>query len=398
MLASIWSNRRRLWFVACQVVICMFDGTGWALSTRQRGRYGYWINVALGGSVRGTLLPERRFSRDWDGAWYSGAAVRIRLGAEFSCLGLNCYASKPGQRTIKAYISRKVAHLDEDWSLPALPRTQPLFMSRMQPITLQRIAPVQNWSVFPYVSLTHDFVEGDNSQKIGADLFWRPSTNFQATAALKPDFGSVESDDVVVNLGAFETFFPEKRLFFQEGIEVFTATPRAEGGNPTTLLNTRRIGGIGREPELPDGTELSNLERQKPVELEGALKTVGSIGSVRYGILGAFEDQTGYEAGGRRFIQAGTDYGVARALYEGKTKDGNYRALGFLSALTSHPDQETRAHGVDYHYLTAQGDWKVDGQFLFSSADERRDGFGGFVDIGRDFGKKKEITHWLLSL
>ena len=89
--------------------------------------------------------------------------------------------------------------------------------------------------------------EGDNSQKIGADLFWRPSTNFQATAALKPDFGSVESDDVVVNLGAFETFFPEKRLFFQEGIEVFTATPRAEGGNPTTLLNTRRIGGIGRE-------------------------------------------------------------------------------------------------------------------------------------------------------
>ena len=78
------------------------------------------------------------------------------------------------------------------------------------------------------------------------------------------------------------------------------------------------------------------MERQKPVELEGALKTVGSIGSVRYGILGAFEDQTGYEAGGRRFIQAGTDYGVARALYEGKTKKtAIYRALGFLSALTS---------------------------------------------------------------
>ena len=59
--------------------------------------------------------------------------------------------------------------------------------------------------------------------------------------------------------------------------------------------------------------------------------------------------------------------------------------------MTSHPDQETRAHGVDYHYLTAQGDWKVDGQFLFSSADERRDGFGGFVDIGRDFGKGRRL-------
>ena len=370
------------------------DRVGVTLDTSGEGRYGYWINVALGGSQSdGTLLPERQFSRDWDGAWYSGTAVtESGWSAEFFLPWSQvAMPQNPGQRTIKAYISRKVAHLDEDWSLPALPRTQPLFMSRMQPITLQRVAPVQNWSVFPYVSSTYDFVEGDTSQKIGADLFWRPSTNFQATAALKPDFGSVESDDVVVNLGAFETFFPEKRLFFQEGIEVFTATPRAEGGNPTTLLNTRRIGGIGREPELPDGTELSDLERQKPVELEGALKTVGSIGPVRYGILGAFEDQTGYEAGGQRFMQAGTDYGVARALYEGKTKDGDYRALGFLSALTSHPDQETQAHGVDYHYLTAQGEWKVDGQFLFSSADGRRDGFGGFVDIGRDFGKGRRI-------
>jgi hypothetical protein len=41
---------------------------------------------------------------------------------------------------------------------------------------------------------------------------------------------------------------------------------------------------------------------------------------------------------------------------------------------------------VDYHYLTKQGEWKVDGQFLFSNADQRQDGFGGFADIRRDFG------------
>ena len=117
---------------------------------------------------------------------------------------------------------------------------------------------------------------------------------------------------MVVNLGAFENFFPEKRLFFQEGIEVFTATPRAEGGDPTTLLNTRRIGGIGRAPALPDGVELTDLERQKPVELVGALKTVGATGGFRYGLLGAAEDDASYEADGARYTQSGTDYGVAR--------------------------------------------------------------------------------------
>jgi hypothetical protein len=36
----------------------------------------------------------------------------------------------------------------------------------------------------------------------------------------------VESDDVVLNLTASETFFPEKRLFFLEGSEVFNVMPR----------------------------------------------------------------------------------------------------------------------------------------------------------------------------
>ena len=54
-----------------------------------------------------------------------------------------------------------------------------------------------------------------------------PSSNLQLTATVNPDFGSVESDDVVVNLTAYETFFPEKRLFFLEGNEVFVTTPRS---------------------------------------------------------------------------------------------------------------------------------------------------------------------------
>ena len=136
---------------------------------------------------------------------------------------------------------------------------------------------------------------------------------------------------------------------------------------------------------------LTDLERQRPVDLAGALKTVGSFGSFRYGLLGAVEEDARYSAGDQVYTQSGTDYGVARLLYEGNGRNGDYRALGILSALTAHPDQDTQAHGVDYHYLTATGRWKVDGQFLSSSADERRDGFGGFVDVQRNFGKGRSL-------
>lgn len=370
------------------------DNVGVFLDTSGEGRYGYWLNVGLGGSQSdGTMLPERQLSNDWDGAWYSGTAVTASgWSAEMFLPWSQVAMPQTGDaRIIKVYFSRKVAYLDERWSLPALPRTQPLFISAMQPLTLQRVAPVQQWSLFPYASSTLDMLESESSQNVGADLFWRPSTNFQATAAIKPDFGAVESDDVVVNLGAFETFFPEKRLFFQEGIEVFSASPRAERGNPITLLNTRRIGGVGRAPVLPDGIELSELERQRPVELDGALKTVGSIGSFRYGVLGASEADATYESQGQQFMQAGTDYGVARLLYEGKSDAGDYRALGFLSTLTHHDEQNTQAHGVDYHYLTSEGEWKLDGQFLFSSAEEREDGFGGFADVSRNLGPGREV-------
>ena len=370
------------------------DYIGITLDTSGEGRYGYWMNVALGGSQSdGTVLPERQFSNDWDGAWYSGTAVTDSgWSAEFFLPWSQvAMPRRNAERIIKIYIGRKVAFLDERWTLPALPRTQPLFMSAMQPLSLQNVAPVSQWSAFPFVSSTADMLESEQINNFGADIFWRPSTNFQATAALQPDFGSVESDDVVVNLGAFETFFPEKRLFFQEGIEVFTATPRAEDKRPVTLLNTRRIGGVGREPVLPDDVTLTDPERQKPVELAGALKTVGSIGALRYGLLGAVEKEAIYEAQGQRFVQSGTDYGVGRVLYEDKTAAGDYRAIGWLGALTAHAEQDTQAHGVDYHYLTAAGKWKIDGQFLFSSADERTDGFGGFADIRRNFGQGRRL-------
>ena len=57
--------------------------------------------------------------------------------------------------------------------------------------------------------------------RAGLDLKDRLTSNLTLDATINPDFGQVEVDPAVLNLSAFETFFPEKRPFFVEGSQVF---------------------------------------------------------------------------------------------------------------------------------------------------------------------------------
>ena len=59
-------------------------------------------------------------------------------------------------------------------------------------------------------------------------------TSYALDATVNPDFSQVESDEGQVTVNErFALFFPEKRPFFLEGIELF--------GTPQTLVYTRRI-------------------------------------------------------------------------------------------------------------------------------------------------------------
>ncbi|MEO6876998.1 MAG: DUF5916 domain-containing protein, partial [Gemmatimonadaceae bacterium] len=62
---------------------------------------------------------------------------------------------------------------------------------------------------------------GRPSVRVGLDLKDRLTSNLTLDATINPDFGQVEVDPAVLNLSAFETFFPEKRPFFVEGSQVF---------------------------------------------------------------------------------------------------------------------------------------------------------------------------------
>ncbi len=374
------------------------DFVSFTLDTSGGGRYGYWMSLALGDSQGdGTVLPERQFQRDWDGAWYGSTAVTdTGWSAEYFVPWSQMAMPTTGNvRRMGFYGSRTVGYLNERWAWPALPNSLPRFLSALQPLELVDVAPRQQWALFPYVTTNMDNVDQETTWKAGTDIFWRPSSNFQLTAALNADFGAAEADDVDVNLTANETFFPERRLFFLEGREVFDATPRATSGgnNILTVLNTRRIGGRPRRPDFPDGVRLPQREALKVADVLAAAKATGQIGGFRYGVLTAVEDDTNLLADDdNQYVGLGRDFGALRVIYE-DSQNAAYRGLGFLSTAVLHPDSDAIVNSVDGHFLSTNGRYRVDSQVIFSDVDDTGSDVGGFADF--EYTPRQGIKHSL---
>ncbi len=355
------------------------------------GLYGYMMRINLGGSkTDATILPERQMNMQWDGSWDAETSV-VEDGwiAEFfipwSMMALPQVAGDT--RRIGIYTERQLGALNETWSFPALPFTVNQFLSAFHKFELQDIEPRRQLTFYPYASTSYDNIRNETSMRVGTEIFWRPSSNTQLSVSLNPDFGNVESDDVVVNLTAFETFFPEKRAFFLEGQDVFNTSPRNQGargpGGPTTMLNTRRIGSAARF-DIPTGVRTVATDVSAPTDLLGAVKFTGQNGSWRYGTLLAFEDDSeirGTLANGTRVtLEAeGRNFAVGRLLYE-DTSGGARRSIGWMGTTISHPDIDATVNGIDMHYFSSDARWVVDTQLLQSDV-QGVTGNGVFADI-----------------
>jgi hypothetical protein len=116
----------------------------------------------------------------------------------------------------------------------------------------------------------------DGSLSAGLDLKWHILQDLTFDAALNPDFAQVELDQVILNLGTFETFLPEKRPFFLEGIDAFSF--------PMQVFYSRRIGSAPVAPSLrTDASGPSSLPSEQLYDVPtqatiyGAGKLVGRL-------------------------------------------------------------------------------------------------------------------------
>ncbi|HEX6914104.1 MAG TPA: DUF5916 domain-containing protein [Chitinophagaceae bacterium] len=145
---------------------------------------------------------------------------------------------------------------------------------------LQDIKPPTRLSFLPYISLGYSTVPGSSgsiNQFIhngGMDVKYGVSESFTLDMTLIPDFGQVQSDNVVLNLSPFEQQFNEHRPFFTEGTELFNKAgifySRRVGAMPSGYGAARRLAAdsgyeIIRNPsvtQLYNGTKFSGRTRK----------------------------------------------------------------------------------------------------------------------------------------
>ncbi|MBT7764499.1 MAG: hypothetical protein HN740_06600 [Gammaproteobacteria bacterium] len=379
------------------------DGFVVAIDASGEGLYGFYLRINLGNSLTdATILPERTFNFQWDGPWLARTqALENGWSAEYYIpWSMMPLPQVDDDRKIGIYLERQVGHLQgEAWANPPLPGTVNQFLSAFEKYELKDIEPRRQLTYYPFASGIYDGVRDESTYKVGTEIFWRPTSNSLLSASLNPDFGNVESDDVVVNLTAFEVFFPERRVFFLEGQDVFNTSPRTSGrggpGGPISLLNTRRIGGAAIY-DVPDDVNVMPTDLSQPSELLGAVKLTGQSGNWRYGTLLASETESQIagtlDDGTQVTLNAvGRDFSIARLLYE-DTSSGGRRAIGWMGTNLTHPTIDATAHAVDMHYFSADNRFVIDTQIMHSNVDGKT-GNGFLGDVA--FRPRRGLQHGL---
>jgi len=206
---------------------------------------GYDFTVGSANSQQDGIVTPGDYSGDWDGTWYSQTSSNkdywySEMHIPWTVAPMTDAGN--GRKKIALWFSRVVFDESLRFAFPNAYYSRPTFMEDWQPLEVEQVSTsTLDW--FPYISYSSDLQDstpGTTSDEFngGLDFIWRPNSSSQLTGAINPDFGQVESDDLVVNFSAFETFVTEKRPFFTENQSLFSSNIR----NGDQTLYTRRIG------------------------------------------------------------------------------------------------------------------------------------------------------------
>ncbi len=125
---------------------------------------------------------------------------------------------------------------------------------------IKNIKPPVRLSFSPYASTYVDYKPHSKSPNLiykgGLDVKYGISESYTLDMMLIPDFGQIQSDDEQLNLSPFETYYDEKRQFFNEGIELF---------NRAGIFYSRRI---GKEPKFLENTNKHEIIEDKATETQ----------------------------------------------------------------------------------------------------------------------------------
>lgn len=304
----------------------------------------YGFEVGNGGSMRdGIWSDENEFSADWDGNWQAAtSSSETQWVSEVFIPWDIAPMSKVDteSREVSLYIARNVVHLGKKFASAPADNDQARFLSEFPSVEITNHSS-RSFKAFASVTGSQDLLNGHNSLDPSLDVFWQPDSAKQISLTVNPDFGQVESDNLVVNFSPDETFFNEKRPFFTENQSLFSV----EGPQDLRVVHTRRIGGPN---DIGSGAG----------DIQAAAKFTSNGNVWSYGAFAVTE-------GSDDEVQ-GRDFAVARV--ERKTEK---LRLGVLATFADRPDLQRTATSqtLDYDYTLNERN-TLRGQFIHASVDQ----------------------------
>ena len=360
------------------------DKNGIVIDFNGDGVEGYNFFVSSSGSKGdGTVRNEKDRNWDWDADWVSAATVDndVWYTESFIPWTVASMKSQSGDiRKIKMAFYRMMMGIGKGVSTIKGSPFENLYLSVFNEYEVKNYSG-SKLDFFPYLTISEDIIGSDLLSKAGAEIFWKIDSSSQVNLTLNPDFGQVESDEVVVNFSAFETFYSDKRPFFAENNNMFDVSDRMH-----RIINTRRIGG---RPDYDcsaygDLEEYCQQNKANTSEIDFALKYTQK-GNVDFGVMTASERD-------EKFSQ-GRDFYAFRL----NTKSNNLK-YGYLGTYVDKPvtGENAQVNSFDFLYLPSEIH-RVNGNFMHSSVDNQ-DGFGltlGYAyNPNRDFSSGIGINYY----
>src|SRR5438105_433161 len=312
----------------------------------------------------------------WDAVW-DVATRRDSLGwtAEFRIPLSQLRYGRQRQHTFGLTIDRDLYRYSQRVSWPLFRQSKAGFVSQFGEVPgFDDLEAPRRLEAAPYVvtknvsEFTPTGIGRTQDVALGGDLKYRVASNLTVDATLNPDFGQVEADPGVLNLSAFETFFPEQRPFFVAGRGLFQFDVNCNDVNCSSegLVYSRRI---GRAPELA-GT-YSDTTSPAFTRILGAGKLTGRLPSgLTIGVLDAVTQHvTGV---GRATIAPTSNYGVMRLRQD--LRAGRTRVVGIITAVDRDNDAFTSPYlrgsayvgATDFRHRFPGGKWEINGSLDLS--------------------------------
>ncbi len=296
-------------------------------------------------------VTQRAF--DWDGIWQAAASITAEGWVLEIAIPFKTISFDPTAANWRMNFARNIERNNE--GMAWMSRNRNTDLSTMGDATgISQIEQGRGLDVVPSMSVRDRRAIGttpaESATEPSVDAFYKITPQLNASLTLNTDFSATEVDDRQVNLTRFSLFFPERRDFFLQDVDIFQFGRLQQDGRP---FFSRRLG-IGSSGQV--------------VPIDVGAKVSGRIGRFDVGTLAVRQEAYDNTFGGTTTTVDATTAFVGRVA-------ANVLEESAVGMIVTNGDpssnDDNSVVGVDFRYLNSRliGGRALEGDAWFQQSD-----------------------------